>query len=489
MAESALRAGSARDIIEHMRRVAAPGQQRLDENSLRQLTDLTRDLLAATRETQDAKGAEDEHARFLSIQHRELSLPEDDLAGRLKDATVLVTGGTGCVGSTLMAQLAARATGRVVSVSRGVTACWQRVDHAEYLTADIRDRAALAAVVGQARPDVIFHVAAQRDPGLAEVEVHRTITTNVLGTRNVIEAAKLAGVPQVVYASTGKALRPYSGEVYTASKRAAEWLMAGAASSDGLTASAARFTHVIDNSIIYRRLLDLSGPAPGAIPAAREPGPSTGEPIRLHDPDICFYVQSALESAQLLLAACLGTAVPTPGDDPRTPAERELRVHAISDLGLPMTLLDLALGVLASTKSTTPVYFSGYDAGYEKAPFPGLYDPLTAGDVSPLLNAFEAACITRSPTGMTDASRLEFAPDPRLAKQLAALEEDCDRTACPAQLRGRLSDLSWALLDSTLRAAPRRALERCAARARRHWDAMIPDHRRMLEAIDDLITR
>jgi hypothetical protein len=324
---------------------------------------------------------------------------------------------------------------------------------------------------------VIFHVAAQRDPGLAEVEVHRTITTNVLGTRNVIEAAKLAGVPQVVYASTGKALRPYSGEVYTASKRAAEWLMAGAASSDGLTASAARFTHVIDNSIIYRRLLDLSGPAPGAIPAAREPGPSTGEPIRLHDPDICFYVQSALESAQLLLAACLGTA------------DRELRVHAISDLGLPMTLLDLALGVLASTKSTTPLYFSGYDAGYEKAPFPGLYDPLTAGDVSPLLNAFEAACITRSPTGMTDASRLEFAPDPRLAKQLAALEEDCDRTASPAQLRGRLSDLSWALLDSTLRAAPRRALERCAARARRHWDAMIPDHRRMLEAIDDLITR
>jgi len=469
MSESGSLAATALGIIEHMRRVAPPGQPHLDHHTLRQLADLTRDLIAATQgASRDAMETRGEHARFAGIRGRELTLPEDDLASRLNGATVLVTGGTGCVGSTLMAQLAARAVGRVISVSRGVTACWQRLDHAQYLTADIRDRSALTAIVRQARPDVIFHVAAQRDPGLAEMEVHRTITTNVLGTRNVIEAAKLAGVPQVVYASTGKALRPYSPEVYTASKRAAEWLMADAA-RDGLTASAARFTHIVDNSIIYRRLL--------GVPGRASAGARRDAVIRLHDPGICFYVQSARESAQLLLAACLA------------PADGEFRVHAISDLGLPMTLLDLALSVLASTKNTTPVYFSGYDAGYEEAPFPGLYDPLTAGDVSPLLNAFEAACITSSPASMTDATRLEFAPDPRLAKQLAALEADCDRTAHPAQLRGRLSDLSWALLDSALRAAPRRALERCAVRARRHWDTMIPDHRRMLEAIDDLITR
>ena len=39
----------------------------------------------------------------------------------------------------------------------------------------------------------------------------------------------------------------------------------------------------------------------------------------------------------------------------------------------------------------TPIYISGYDRGYEPIPFPGLYDPLTAGEVSPLLSAFEAA--------------------------------------------------------------------------------------------------
>src|SRR5208282_5658365 len=124
-----------------------------------------------------------------------------------------------------------------------------------YARADIRDPRGLAAVFAGVRPDVVFHLAAQRDPGLAEREVHRTVTTNVLGTRNVIAAAEEALVSRLVFASTGKALRPYSREVYTASKRAAEWLVADAARRGTVTCAAARFTHVIDNSIIHQRLL------------------------------------------------------------------------------------------------------------------------------------------------------------------------------------------------------------------------------------------
>jgi hypothetical protein len=67
-------------------------------------------------------------------------------------------------------------------------------------------------------------------------------------------------VPQVVCASTGKALRPYSPEIYTASKRAAEWTASVAAASGELLVSAARFTHVFDNSIIHQRLLDWAEP-------------------------------------------------------------------------------------------------------------------------------------------------------------------------------------------------------------------------------------
>ena len=445
-------------IIQLMRSVAPPGRPRLNEETARRLRELTRELIAAKPD------ATAEHDRFLAMRDRGLVLPpgrEAELAGRLRGRTVLVTGGTGCIGSTLLGRLDELGAGRLVSASRGVTRCPRPRDGVEYVQADISDRPAVGRLVAAIRPDVIFHLAAQRDPGLAEAEVHRTVSTNLLGTRNVFAAAVAAGVPQVVHASTGKALRPYSPDIYTAAKRAAEWVAADAAAGGDLLCSAARFTHVVDNSIIYRRLRSWAA------------GPQD-TPIRLHDTSIAFYAQSAQESAQLLLHAFLG-------------AERgEFRVHAITDLGWPVCLLDLALGVLAETGAAVPVYFSGYDAGYEQVPFPGLYDPLTAGDVSPLLNAYETAALAGPAVPGADAFRLRFAADPRLPKLLSRLDESCARTHDPATLRQELNELSWTLLDATLRIAPRSALLRSAALAKAHWDTMSQDHRRVLEAINDV---
>ncbi len=467
-------AGAVSEIIEHMGRAARPGVSTLDAATAARLRGLTKSLIQAKPEA----GAE--HDRFLGIRGRTLSLPEAELAMRLAGATVLVTGGTGCIGSILLAELAARCPRRLVSVSRGIAgrpSSDPRLASVEYRHADIRDGQRLGELIGQVRPDVIFHLAAQRDPGLAEIEAHRTITTNLLGTRNVLAAAKGAGVPQVVCASTGKALRPYSPEIYTASKRAAEWLMAETAATGRLRVSAARFTHVVDNSIIYQRLRSWAAAGTAANAASAANTASTVEPIRLHSPHIAFYAQSAIESAQLLLAAFLGAA---PG---------ELRLFAINNLDIPVSLLDLALGTLAVTGSATPIYLSGYDAGYEETPFPGLYDPLTAGDVSPLLNAFEAASTTESPTIMADAFRLAFGPDLRLGRRLGVLETCLGRTDNPATLRASLSELSWQLLDAALATAPQCALERAAALAGRHWETMPPAHRQILTAIRAHVNR
>jgi nucleoside-diphosphate-sugar epimerase len=439
------------EIINCMRAVAPAGQSALEQDVLRRLGEFTQTLIAVK------EGAAEEHARFLGIGQRGLCLPEAELSAWLSGATVLVTGGTGCIGSTLMAQVAQRGAGRLVSVGRGITDGWPTQAAAEYREADVRDRVGLEALFSEVRPDVIFHVAAQREPARAEVEVHRTVSTNVLGTRNVLEAAEAAGVSQVVCASTGKALRPYSPDIYTASKRAAEWVASSVAGRGELLVSAGRFTHVLDNSVIYRR---LQGWAEDGV-------------VRLHSPSIAFYVQSALESAQLLLLAGLG-------------AQRgEFRVHAITDLGWPVSLLDVALGVLISTGSSTPIYFSGYDPGYEEVPFPGLYDPVTAGDVSALLNAFEAAASTSAPCPMVDAFRLEMAANLQPAKLLGALDEICERSTDPDVVRGGLNEMSWALLDATLQAVPRRVLARAAALSDPHQGVMCPDHRRVLDAIRD----
>jgi NADP-dependent 3-hydroxy acid dehydrogenase YdfG len=452
------------EVIEAMVHAVPARKASLDQIEVTRLRELTGDLMAAKPE------AADEYARFLGVKQRGLCLPEAELMERLGGATVLVTGGTGCIGSTLMAQLTQRRPGRLVCVSRGITVGWTRQASAEYLIGDVRDRARMDEIIARVQPDVIFHVAAQRSPALAEVEVHRTVSTNVLGSRNVLAAAAAAGVPQVVCASTGKALRPYSPEMYTASKRTAEWAASAAAANGDLLVSAARFTHVIDNSIVYERLLDW---ADAGVGGSAGTDPSTGEAaaVRLHGSSIGFYVQSALECAQLLLIAYLGAK---PG---------EFRVHAITDLGWPVSLIDVALGALASKRSRTPLYISGYDPGYEEVPFPGLYDPATAGDVSPLLNAFEAAAMVDSPCPMVDAFTLEMGEDTLSVKLLGVLDEVCEQTQDPAEVRSSLDDLSWSLLDATLAAADRTTINRSAKLVCLHEETMTPVHRRVSEAI------
>jgi nucleoside-diphosphate-sugar epimerase len=436
------------EIITAMREAAPAGQQDLDPAVLGELRGLTQTLAAAK------PGAAEERERFLALRERAIPVPEAELAAWLGGATVLVTGGTGCIGSALMAQVARWSPRRIVSVSRGLMRRWPRVDSAEYAHADIRDRESLAAVFAAVRPDVVFHLAAQRDPGLAEDEVHRTVSTNVLGTSHVLAAAEDTGVARVIVASTGKALRPYSREVYTASKRAVEWLVADAARNGSASYAAVRFTHAVDNSIIYDRLV----------------GWCQDGVIRLHDPDIMFYAQSALEAAQLMLVAGLSAR------------RGELRAHAITDLGWPVSLLDLALGVMLKTGSHAPVYFSGYDAGYESVPFPGLYDPRTAGEVSPLLNAFEAPTVERTLCPATDDFSVLFSASSRDRAPLRELREACG-TGQSAPVREALDCLSWWLLDSMLNVVPRDTLARMASLTAQFEARLSPEYQRILAAL------
>jgi nucleoside-diphosphate-sugar epimerase len=441
---------TAEEIILRMHEAVPPGRRCLTEAESQCLSSLTQALLVSRPE------AHKEYDRFRAAARKDIDLPDPVLAACLQGKRILVTGGTGCIGSTLMARLARFHPARLVSVSRGINQGWPRLPGAEYVQADIRDGEQLAAIFDQMRCDVVFHVAGQRDPGLAEREIHRTVTTNVLGTRNVISAAAAFNVPHVVFASTGKALRPYSAEVYTASKRVAEWLLWQAVARGQATCSVARFTHVIDNSIVHARLMNSGD----------------GRVIRVHEADAAFYVQSALQSAQLLLAARVGAQTDS------------LRVHAISDLGWPVSLLDVALGAIARTGSAATIYFSGYDCGYETMSFPGLYDPRTAADLSPLISAFEATDAELSWCPAIDVFPFQVAPVSGLDERMYALADTCARTEEPEPVRAALDELSWSLFDATLSAVPRQVLIRAVECTRRHRGRLETAHARMLAAME-----
>jgi UDP-glucose 4-epimerase len=122
----------------------------------------------------------------------------------------LVTGGAGFIGSNLVDALLARGD-EVTVVDDLSTGRRENLDGALAAGAtlaelDIRDGEALSARVGEARPEVVFHLAAQIDVRRSVADPAFDASINVGGTANVLDAARKAGARRVVFSSTGGAI-------------------------------------------------------------------------------------------------------------------------------------------------------------------------------------------------------------------------------------------------------------------------------------------
>jgi UDP-glucose 4-epimerase len=122
----------------------------------------------------------------------------------------LVTGGAGFIGSNLVDAVLARgdevtvldnlATGRRVNLDGALA------NGARLAEVDICDAAAVGAVFAEARPELVFHLAAQIDVRRSVTEPAFDAAVNVGGTANVLDAARATGVGRVIFISTGGAL-------------------------------------------------------------------------------------------------------------------------------------------------------------------------------------------------------------------------------------------------------------------------------------------
>jgi UDP-glucose 4-epimerase len=122
----------------------------------------------------------------------------------------LVTGGAGFIGSNLVDAVLARGDEVTVldnlSTGRRVNLDGALANGARLAEVDICDAAAVGAVFAEARPELVFHLAAQIDVRRSVAEPAFDAAVNVGGTANVLDAARATGVGRVIFISTGGAL-------------------------------------------------------------------------------------------------------------------------------------------------------------------------------------------------------------------------------------------------------------------------------------------
>ena len=229
--------------------------------------------------------------------------PNQLLLGRtVVGKTVLVTGAGGSIGSELCRQ--------IVTVGPRCLVLYERAEFSLYrierelrewcaandrddleivpLLGSVSDEARLNFVFSEWKPETVFHAAAYKHVTLVEGNPIEAIRNNVIGTHELVKAAKQAEVSDFIQISTDKAVRPTN--VMGATKRAAEQIVQAYAASRCKTRfSIVRFGNVLGSSgsvvPLFRRQIEFGGP------------------ITLTHREVTRYFMTIPEAAQLVLQA------------------------------------------------------------------------------------------------------------------------------------------------------------------------------------------
>ena len=295
------------------------------------------EILKGTRSVNDL--------RDLSIEdlmgRRPVDTDVESIAGYLTGKRVLVTGAGGSIGSELCRQISRFEPKELIMLDRdetGLQAAQLAVvghgllDGREVVLADIRDVDALQAVFDSRRPEVVFHAAALKHLPMLQQYPEEAWKTNVLGTRNVLEAARRVGVHAFINISTDKAADPAS--VLGHSKRLAERLTARVGEETGKPYLSVRFGNVLGSrgSMLPLFTSMIEG----------------GGPLTVTHPEVTRYFMTIPEACQLVVQA---GAIGQPGE------------VLILDMGEPVRILDVAERMIEMSGREVEIVFTGLREG------------------------------------------------------------------------------------------------------------------------------
>jgi FlaA1/EpsC-like NDP-sugar epimerase len=217
-------------------------------------------------------------------------------ASYIEGCTVVITGAGGSIGSELCRQVAHGNPKHLVLLGHGENSIFDIASElrlrfvgvtVQTIIADIRDRERITRVLNAVRPDVVFHAAAHKHVPLMEENIGEAISNNVLGTRNVVEAAAAAGTGRLVLVSTDKAVAP--SNVMGASKRVAEMIVRDVARRTGHAYVVVRFGNVLGSR--------------GSVVPLFKAQIDRGGPVTVTHPDVRRYFMTIPEAVHLILQA------------------------------------------------------------------------------------------------------------------------------------------------------------------------------------------
>ena len=228
----------------------------------------------------------------------EITFDENKNHQLVEGRVCMVTGGGGSIGSELSRQIAANGPKKLVIVDiyennaydvqqELVRAYGDKLD-LDVRIASVRDRHKMDQLLGEFKPDIVFHAAAHKHVPLMEDSPCEAIKNNVFGTLNMARLSEKHGVKKFVLVSTDKAVNPTN--VMGATKRCCEMIIEYMAQKkSGTDFAAVRFGNVLgsNGSVIplFRKQIEEGGP------------------VTVTHPEIIRYFMTIPEAVSLILQA------------------------------------------------------------------------------------------------------------------------------------------------------------------------------------------
>lgn len=230
-----------------------------------------------------------------------VSLVWDSIRDGLAGKSVMITGGGGSIGSELCRQIARLNPVELIVVDNSEFALY-RIDHElrsdfqdlifHSVLGDICDSATVEKVVGEYKPDMIFHAAAYKHLPILQTQVREAFRNNVLGTMRLAEAAERHDVGTFVLISTDKAVNP--ANIMGATKRVAEMYCQNMDARSTTRYITVRFGNVLNSN--------------GSVVPLFKEQIAKGGPVTVTHPEISRYFMTISEASQLIMqAAVLGS--------------------------------------------------------------------------------------------------------------------------------------------------------------------------------------